>query len=217
MLEDEANDNPQRWIQIIKTTQESDNETRDKANNKPEKYHTRDDIVRSGSGADERIVIPKKLEWELLNSVHKFLLHFGMDKVIGFAKKCFEIKNLERLTRDVVASYNTCIATKYYTRPTRGPEYYELPNDKDQTISLDIFGPLPKTRKNNKYIIVTMDQFSKLVKCFPVKNQKLQTIIDTLECKYFNTMRVPNTFVTDNGGQFLTDEWRDMRDEPVSR
>lgn len=96
----------------------------------------------------------------------------------------------------------------YYTRPTRGVEYYELPDDKDKTISLDIFGPLPRTQSSNRYIIIMMDQFSKLINCYPVTNQKLQTITETIDTEYLEEMPIPETILTDNGGQFLTEEWK---------
>lgn len=207
MLEEEKNENPDKWIEIIKIAQENDRKLQNKLRNNDNEYRVREGIVRVEGGVNERIAIPDTIAWELIDSVHKFLLHFGTDKITAFARKYFEIKNIDRIARDVVASCETCIATKYYTRPTREPEYYDLSNNKDKVISLDIFGPLPKTQNHNKYVIVTMDQFSKLIKCFPVTNQKLQTIIDTLDNKYLNEMRVTETIVTDNGGQFLTNEW----------
>ncbi|XP_036147363.1 uncharacterized protein LOC118647170 [Monomorium pharaonis] len=117
------------------------------------------------------------------------------------------------LTRDVVASCEVCQATKYYTRTTRGTEYYDLPEKPDQVVSLDIFGPLPQTTKGNKYILVLMDQFSKLTKFYCMQNQKLDTILDKIQIEFFDEVRIPHTILTDNGGQFITDRWKRFAEE----
>lgn len=200
--------NSERWIEIIKKAQNEDNDLQNKIQNRNEDYKIRNELVRTGTGADERIVIPNSVAWKLLESIHKFLLHFGTDKVIGFAKRYFKVPNLDRLARDVVASCHTCLATKYYTRPTRGPEYYDLPEECNKVISLDIFGPLPRTRNGNRYVIVTMDQFTKFVNCYAVTNQSIETIMLTLDDRYLPSMGIPEVILTDNGGQFLTDRWK---------
>ena len=103
-----------------------------------------------------------------------------------------------------MASCHICIASKYYTRPTRGYEYFELPVDKNKTVLMDIFGPLPATWKGYKYILVLMDQFSKLTKLYPMRDQKLDSIIDALEDKHLKKIGIPEVILIDNGGQFIT-------------
>lgn len=117
-----------------------------KCQDNPERYVIRDELIRVKIGAKkERIPVPDSARWSLLTMrrIHLYLLHFGTDKVIEFAKRFFVIGNLDRVVRDVVASCHEYLATKYYTKSTRGLEYYDLPNEPYGTISLDIFGPLP--------------------------------------------------------------------------
>jgi len=208
MLQDEENHNSREWFEIVKNAQDTNERLKRELTNPETNYRERDGLIRRIKENEEKIVVPDTVAWRLIESIHKFLLHFGTDKIANFAKKYFEINNIDRITRDVVASCRTCIATKYYTRPPRGVEYYELPDDKNKTISLDIFGPLPRTQSSNRYIIVMMDQFSKLISCYPVTNQKLQTITETIDTEYLEKMPIPETILTDNGGQFLTEEWK---------
>jgi len=79
-----------------------------------------------------------------------------------------------------------------------------------RVISIDIFGPLPQTPRGNKYILVTMDQFSKLTNLFVLRNQKLDAIMDALQIEYFPRNGVPTEILTDNGGQFVTNRWREF-------
>ncbi|XP_024876997.1 serine/threonine-protein kinase PRP4 homolog [Temnothorax curvispinosus] len=75
---------------------------------------------------------------------------------------------------------------------------------------MDIFGPLPKTAQGYKYVLVIMDQFSKFIKLYPMKDQKLDTILGLLEGRFFADIGIPQTILTDNGGQFVTDRWSEF-------
>lgn len=116
------------------------------------------------------MVIPDDAAWNFTNIVHRYLLHFGTDKVIGFIDKYFSLQNVERIARDVVSSCHVCIAAKYYTRATVSVYYYEIPRKPKKTVSLDLFGPLPQISEGNKYILVLCDHFSKLTKLYPIRN-----------------------------------------------
>jgi len=197
------------WCDIIERAQEEcqtlQNFPRDDDN-----VYLRDGLVRIRETSGEKIIIPERISWELIDRIHDYILHYGTDKVADFANKYFKIKNLERLVRDVVASCNTCQATKYYTRPTRGVEYFVLPERPGKVVSIDIFRPLPQTSKGFKYILVVMDQFSKLTKLYPMKNQKLDAIMDALQLEHFPQLGVPEEILSDNGGQFITNRWREF-------
>lgn len=97
----------------------------------------------------------------MARKIHEFLIHFGTEKVLEFMYKYFVGFNFERMIRDVVASCEVCQATKYYTRPTVGSRYYDLPEGPMEMMSMDLFGPLPEARSGFKYILVVMDVFSK--------------------------------------------------------
>lgn len=58
-----------------------------------------------------------------------------------------------------------------------------------------------------------MDQFSKYTKLYPMVNQKLDSIIQILEDEYFPNIGKPSVILTDNGGQFITDRWKNFAAE----
>lgn len=198
------------WVKLIQEEQKIDEALQEEKRLFPQQLYDREGLTRIVTRNEERIIVPDKLSWTMIRKIHEYILHFGTDKVIDFANRYFIINNMDRITRDVVASCEICHATKYYMRPTRGIEYYVLPERPGHTVSMDIFGPLPQTPKGNKYVLVLMDQFSKLTKLYPMKNQKLETIMDILQTKYCATNGFPEEILTDNGGQFLTDRWREF-------
>lgn len=169
--------------------------------------------MRVGREERERVVIPEAIAWDLIERVHKYLAHFGTNKVTEFSRRYFAIENADRLIRDVVASCRICLTTKVYTRATRGSEYYDLPDDTGKVVSIDLYGPLPRSFDGNNYAIVFMDQFSKYTKIYPIRNQKLKTLENVIENWYVTDMRrVPECMLTDCGGQFLTNRWREFAD-----
>lgn len=192
------------WAAEIHQAQDNHVILQQQRQQKPEDYFEHRGLLRRRSGNIDRVCVPELVAWRLIPLIHAFILHFGTDKVIGFAKRYFDIRNVDRIARDVVASCYVCIASKIYTRPTRGPEYYDLPNDIGEIISIDLYGPLPRSGRGRSYIIVVMDQFSKFVKLFAVSNQKLETIVDVMENRYFAEVGKPQTILIDCAGQFVT-------------
>lgn len=47
-------------------------------------------------------------------------------------------------------------------------------------LSIDILGPLPRTPRGNKFILVVMDFFSKLVEVLPIPDQTSETCADKI-------------------------------------
>lgn len=199
------------WYDFTRQAQEDCATLREKIQEDLEAFYKRDGLVRFRNANDrERIPIPDEVAWELIKRIHKLLLHFDTDKTKDFAERYFAIRNLDKLTRDVVASCITCIATKYYTRPTVGINYYELPEVPGHTVSIDIFGPLPKDGDGYQYILVILDHFLKLTKFYSMKNQKLETITEILQGQYIPEIGKPREILTDKGGQFTAFRWMDF-------
>lgn len=164
-------------------------------------YKERHGLIRRWvTDVGERIPIPDEIAWNLINLVHRYLLHFGTDKVLDFLDRYFYIKNVDKLTRDVVTSCHVYQATKYYTRATVGKYYYEIPRKPMKKVSIDLCGPLPQTPNGNKYILVICDHFSKLTKLYPIKNQKVETICQVMRENYLPEIGVPEEILTDKGG-----------------
>ena len=64
-----------------------------------------------------------------------------------------------------------------------------------QCVSMDFVGPLPTTDKNNKYILVAIDLFSRFTRLFATSDKSSETVIDCLTC-VFNTFGYPDTLLT---------------------
>lgn len=118
------------------------------------------------------------------------------------------LKQIQEITRDAVVSSWRCIANKYYTTD-RGPQYFEYLRDVNETVSIDIFGPLPKTERGMVLIVVLMDHFFKFVKLYAMPDQKVDTLINLFVKQYFRDKGTwPQQILSDCAAQFHMLKWK---------
>jgi len=71
-------------------------------------------------------------------------------------------------------------------------------------LGLDIIGPLPTTSRNNRYIIVVVDYFTKWVEAEPSPTVNHKDIIFFFS-RFFARQGIPQSVTADNGVQFTAD------------
>lgn len=59
--------------------------------------------------------------------------------------------------------------------------------------SIDVLGPLPRTPRGNKYILVVMDYFSKWVEILPVPDQTAESCADKILNEVISRFGCPQT------------------------
>ena len=96
---------------------------------------------------------------------------------------------------------------KYY--PTNKTEVYHI----DDIWSLDIldlkdYGP--ENNRGYRYVLVTIDNFSKFGWTVPLKNKNAQTIKDSFENILISSKRKPNLIETDRGKEFYNNIFQDF-------
>ena len=96
---------------------------------------------------------------------------------------------------------------KYY--PTNKTDVYYI----DDIWSLDIldlkdYGP--ENNRGYRYVLVTIDNFSKFGWTIPLKNKNAQTIKDSFENILINSKRKPNLVESDRGKEFYNNTFQDF-------
>lgn len=83
-------------------------------------------------------------------------------------------------------------------------------------VSVDFFGPLPRSQGGVEYIFVRLDVFSKYVKLYPIKRETTDTILNkTFNC-YIPEMANPTRILSDHGTQFTSPKWGErLRQEGI--
>ena len=64
---------------------------------------------------------------------------------------------------------------------------------------MDIVGPLPRTSRENRYILTVVDHFTKLAEAYPLQDQEAQTVARAFVNEFVSRYGVPYVIHTDQG------------------
>lgn len=107
-----------------------------------------------------------------------------------------------------ISTCDTCLAYKHPNHSPYGPMGKpKICSRPFQSISLDLMGPFPMTRRRNQHILVINCTFTKYTLIFPLKRATASNIINILENSVFLIHGVPQTIIMDNGPQFQSREF----------
>ena len=68
-----------------------------------------------------------------------------------------------------------------------------------ERIHMDILGPLPLSKKGNKYVLVLIDQLTKWLECFPLPSQNAELVAKVAVDGFFSRFGCPLELHTDQG------------------
>ncbi|GFT19307.1 retrovirus-related Pol polyprotein from transposon 297 [Trichonephila clavipes] len=88
------------------------------------------------------------------------------------------------------------------------PTVSKYPNE---IVTLDLLGPYPTSRPERyKFILVISDHFTKWCELIPVPKASAQAIANALFDNYIARYGVPISLISDNGPQFISDEFEHL-------
>lgn len=158
-------------------------------------------------------VVPKDLRDEILFKNHSepTSAHLGIFKTHKRLALNFYWPGMYRDVVKFVSKCETCLAYKLSTHGTLG----KMGRPKDcsrpfQTLSIDLVGPLPNSRKQNSYIFVVNCCFSKYCLFFPLRRATADLVVKALEDNVFMVHGIPQTVILDNGCQFISHELKKL-------
>jgi hypothetical protein len=155
-----------------------------------------------------RPVLPKNLEYRVINYVHTLLGHQGTDKCVCHIAHSFYMKNLGRKVRRYVARCDICQRVKHPNRAYEIENRSHLPGKPGKLMTLDLFGPLPRGRGNVRYLLVCLDVFSKHVMLYPLKSATTKSCLNKITSHYFREIIKPEVILSDHGSQFTSPLWK---------
>ncbi|XP_048512841.1 uncharacterized protein LOC125501372 [Athalia rosae] len=82
-----------------------------------------------------------------------------------------------------------------------------IPEGVGDLVSIDYFGPLPASKGNYKWLLITIDAFSKFVRLYPLKKANAQSTIRCIFDQYIPELGKPKKMQFDHGTQFTSVAW----------
>lgn len=76
------------------------------------------------------------------------------------------------------------------------------------TIHVDHMGPLEKTGKSYRHLLIVIDAFTKFVRLYPCKTTTTEEVLRHL-CDYFRTYSRPKRLISDRGTCFTSEAFKE--------
>ena len=162
--------------------------------------------VHRGDGLNDYVqfIVPQKIRTDIFKHMHTGLLsgHVGNEKTVQKVLQSFYWFELRQDITLMVSKCYICAANK---KPIPNPKA-ELGDMRTGSpwdrLMMDILGPLPTTVRNNKYILVIADAFSKWTEIFAIPGQTAPTCAGILLNEVIARYGCPFDLHTDQGRSF---------------
>ena len=133
----------------------------------------------------QQICVPKKLQYRILETVHKDLsaggCHFSFDKFYASLLEYYTWKNMAQDAKEYSQNCPDCQARKGTLK--KNVLLGSLPpvTRPLERVSIDFTGPLPPSGEQKyRHILVLTDAYSRFVDCYPTTDQKAITVAKCL-------------------------------------
>ena len=88
------------------------------------------------------------------------------------------------------------------SKKNRGPLTPIYTGEPFERVAMDIIGPLPRTARENRYILTLIDHFTKHAETYPLQDQEAATVARVFLNEFVGRYRVPYILHTDQGTNF---------------
>lgn len=150
-------------------------------------------------------VLPKYRRREILQANHDDALagHGGIYKTYERVKRKYYWPKMRADVARYVRNCPVCLANKAVLQPPAGV-MGQLPRPERpwEAVSIDLFGPLPRSVHGYRFVLVVLDTFSKFPLFFPIRTATASMVSKIIEEHIFLFFGCPRYVVCDNGVQF---------------
>ena len=152
----------------------------------------------------EQIVLPQQYRKQIIRLAHDlpFSGHLGTEKTTQRVLRRFYWPSLFRDVKDYCQSCPDCqLHSSYKTRAPMIP----LPviGEPFRRIAMDVVGPLPRTSRGNRFILVINDYATRYPEAIPLRNVTARKVAEVL-IELFARYGIPEEILTDQGSNFTS-------------
>ncbi|GAA48974.1 pro-Pol polyprotein, partial [Clonorchis sinensis] len=158
-------------------------------------------LVDSRDG-QPRVVVPRGCVQRTISAVHRDLGHAGQKKTEAHIRRRYWWFLLHHDVAEFCRHCSVCARTKAPTITPRAPLQPIPVQGPNHRVGVDVIGPLPETRKGNRFIVVMVDYLTKWCEAVPVKQQDARTIASAIVSEWVSRYGVPVILHSDQGPAF---------------
>ena len=158
-----------------------------------------------------QLLIPKALRKEVLTECHNSITaaHMGVAKTTAKIKQRYYWYRMPADVKEHIRCCSVCGARKKNPRKPRAPlQDYRVGAPLDR-VSLDVMGPFPRSERDNQYVLVIGDNFTRWIEAYPIPNQQAETIAKRLVHDYISRYGSPLEIHSDQGRSFESELFKE--------
>ena len=151
------------------------------------------------------LVVPHALKARVMKACHDDAIggHFGATRTVRRVQERFWWENMSNEIKDWVASCHNCQSRKAATTKPPGLLHPIEVTASGQLWSVDLYGPLPLSKRDNKFVIAFTDHFTRWVEAWPMQKIDSQSVAHCL-LRVVRRHGAMERLLSDRGEQFLS-------------
>lgn len=155
---------------------------------------------------DWRLMVPQEMRAQVIERSHssRWAGHPGIERTTELIRISYYWPCLERDVREFVQKCHACAKRKSpvgLKAPLEAPFMATFPFEQ---ISIDIMGPLPRSKHGNKYLLTMIDHFTRYAEGEAISEITAEETARVLVEKIITRHGVPKRLLTDQGRNFVS-------------
>ena len=159
------------------------------------------------SESDEaQLVVPSHERERVLKEYHDDPTagHYGAEGTYQRVSQRYYFTGMRKFIAEYVKSCNECNMYKPSNQKPSGLLQTPIYGQRFETLSIDLFGPLPETADGKKWIFIVEDYNTRWIELFALPNATAKECAITLIEEVFLRYGIPRRIISDNGTQFVS-------------
>jgi len=161
-----------------------------------------------------RVCVPQEKIAKVLHETHDAATagHLGVKKTLARVGAEYFWPNWRRDVKAYVRSCAKCQAYKVSQTKPAGKMYFRRPQGPWYVVSADLVGPLPRSQRGQRFLLVVQDTFSKWTELVSLPSATAHNVVTRLKSILLRH-GAPDVLITDNGTQFVSKVVRELAAE----
>lgn len=156
---------------------------------------------------NEIVIPPPDKRLEIIKEKHASAVggHKGVTKTYNRIRQKYCWNKMKQDVQEYIRACRQCQIRKLTRVKTRQPMVItDTPGSAFDKISMDIVGPLPKTKRGNEYILTMQDLLTKYSVAVPLQRARAFDVADAFLKQFICQFGAPRAILTDQGANFLS-------------
>lgn len=169
----------------------------------------------NGNGNIWKLCVPIYRRTDVLRETHDQITagHLGIRKTMSRVRNLYFWPRLAIDVKQYVRECAKCQLHKVEQAKAYGKMYFRKPVGPWYMVTADLIGPLPRSKRGNRFALVVQDTYTKWVELAAMKSATVKQVAERFNEHVLLRYGAPEVVITDNGTQFTSNGWKRLLKE----